>query len=61
MSNIGTIISITIIVDDSKESYRDLEHLASELDMLGLNYKWIERNVKSKSEFRRLSSQLKEE
>ena len=61
MSDIGRTISIIIIVDDSKESYRDLEHIASELDTLGLNYKWIERDIKSKSEFRRLNSQIKEE
>ena len=58
----GTIIVITIVADVKKlQDYRDLEHLANELDSMGLKYKWIEKGIKSKSEFRRLSYQIREE
>ncbi len=55
MANKPTLVTINVLADNGMS---DLEHIAKEMDILGLKYVWQEREKKSKSELRRITVQL---
>ena len=57
MANKPVLVTINILSDNG---YKDLEYIAKEMDILGLKYVWKEKEIKSKSELRRLNIQIEE-